>query len=80
MTGQPPAGSHFDEWRAERRRSRGARRAFIGAVLVIVGAAFLLQSLGVWTVRGDVVWPVIVIALGAWFVFGAVTPRAHRRR
>ncbi len=79
MTAQPPTGSHLDEWRAERRRHRGARHAFIGVVLVIVGVVFLLQSLDVWTVRGDVVWPIIVIALGAWSVLTSLLPIGGRQ-
>ncbi|MEX2228503.1 MAG: DUF5668 domain-containing protein [Dehalococcoidia bacterium] len=52
--------------RARRRERRETRGAVLGLILVVVGVAFLLQSLDVWTVRGDVIWPLILIALGGW--------------
>lgn len=75
MAEQSPPGRRSDEWREERRRRRESRRGIVGVLLVIAGVAFLLQSLGVWTVRGDVVWPVILIALGAAMIIGVVPGR-----
>jgi cell wall-active antibiotic response 4TMS protein YvqF len=48
---------------------------FWGGVLVIVGALFLLANLGVLSnLNWDVVWPVLLIALGVWLVVGRIGP------
>ena len=75
MAEQSPPGRRSDEWREERRRRRESRRGGIGLLLVVAGVMFLLQSLGVWTIRGDVVWPVILIALGAAMILGVLPGR-----
>jgi hypothetical protein len=75
---QRASGGRIEGWRAERRSRRESRRLVVGVLLVAVGAAFLLQTLGVWTVRGDVVWPLILIALGVTLVLG-VWPWGRRR-
>ena len=61
-----------------RRRSG---RWFWGAV-TLVGAVFLLDSLGVWSVSmRDVwrLWPLILLVIGARFLFGHRRRRASRR-
>jgi hypothetical protein len=35
-------------------------------VLIVLGALFLLQTLGVFSVSFDRIWPIFLIALGAW--------------
>lgn len=48
---------------------------FWGGVLVIVGVLFLLANLNVLdNVNWDVVWPLLLIALGVWLVIGRIGP------
>ena len=48
---------------------------FWGGVLVILGVLFLLANLGALNnVNWDVVWPVLLIALGLWLVVGRIGP------
>jgi hypothetical protein len=44
---------------------------FFGALLVVVGVYYLLQNLGMvrW-LRGDVLWPSLLILLGLWLLVG----------
>jgi phage shock protein C len=49
------------------RRSNPQRGLFLGAVLVLMGSLFLLESLHIFflsSIRWDVVWPLILIAGG----------------
>ncbi len=43
---------------------------FVGLILLFVGVMWLLESLGVitpeWT---EAIWPVLLIALGAWMIY-----------
>src|SRR5438874_7080155 len=48
---------------------------FWGGALVIVGVLFLLANLGVLNnINWDVVWPVLLIALGVWLIVARVGP------
>jgi hypothetical protein len=48
---------------------------FWGGVLVLLGVLFLLGNTGVLNnVNWDVVWPVILIALGLWLVIARIGP------
>jgi hypothetical protein len=49
-------------------------------VLVLVGTYALLKSLGLleW-VRGDLFWPVLVIAFGLWLIIERAIPRQPPR-
>ena len=49
-----------------RRRRRGS--ALLGALLIIGGTIALLEALGLWHVRGDVIGPLAVITIGAWLL------------
>jgi hypothetical protein len=38
-------------------------------VLLVIGVYYLLQNLGLLTwVRGDVLWPLLLILLGVWLL------------
>ena len=75
----PGPGGTRDEWRAWRRRQRaagdwygpwpwvggGVWPWFWGAALVLIGAYYLLQNLGLLSwLKGDVLWPSLLIVLG----------------
>lgn len=50
-----------------------------GGVLVILGVLFLLANTGVLdNVSWDVVWPVILIAVGAWLIVARIGPGASQ--
>ena len=75
---KPPApGASRDEWRAWRRQQRdygwggpwgwsgGVWPLFWGAALVLIGAYYLLQNLGLLSwLKGDVLWPSLLILFG----------------
>lgn len=81
----PGPGASRDEWRAWRSRQgdyvwpgwygpwawggRGVWPWFWGAALILIGAYYLLQNLGLlnW-LRGDVLWPSLLILLGVLFL------------
>jgi hypothetical protein len=70
----PPPPTSREEWREWRRYQRhsywgGHWAWFWGVVLILVGGYALLRSLGLiqW-IRGDIFWPVLVIALGVWLI------------
>jgi hypothetical protein len=51
---------------------------FWGLVLVVIGVLFLLNSLGLLAVNaGNLIWPVFLIILGAWFLWGAFFGRGR---
>lgn len=74
----PGPGASRDEWRAWRRQQRargwygpwawgggGVWGWFWGAALVLIGAYYLLQNLGLLSwLKGDVLWPSLLIVLG----------------
>jgi len=47
-------------------------RFVAGVTYVVVGTAFLLDSLRVWRVRAVDVWPLALIAVGTWVLLGRV--------
>ena len=59
MTTPPPEAPR-------RRRRRGS--GLIGALRIIGGTIALLEALGLWHVRGDVIGPVAAITIGAWIL------------
>jgi predicted membrane protein len=60
----------MNQWRGQRR---GPRPIVPGLVLLIIGALFLLNNLGVFDIREfRMYWPVILIVVGA---FTAIFPR-----
>jgi hypothetical protein len=61
------------------REPRGSRREWhgaeiVGIVLVAVGVVYLLGNLGIVHVSWSVVWPIVIIAIGAVVLYGAVRP------
>ena len=52
-------------------------RRFVGLVLVVLGTVFLLQNLGLIWVDFDLVWPVLIILLGLYFLAGGGSPDQH---
>ncbi len=61
--------------RDARRRRRGWRGAeLIGIVLIALGIVYLLGELGIVRVGWGVIWPILVIAVGAILLLGAVRP------
>jgi hypothetical protein len=80
----PGPGASRDEWRAWRRQQRdwgggwygpwawgggGGWPWFWGAALILIGAYYLLQNLGLlgW-LRGDVLWPTLLILFGLFML------------
>ena len=65
-----------------RNRRRGqvgearASRFVTGVLFTLIGTGFLLDELGVWTVKLVYLWPLCIIGLG----LGTVVGRAHRHR
>jgi len=74
-----PAGYWVDD-RAARRAARRAQRAesggqgvvIFGAILIIVGAWFLLRRYVTW-LDGDLLGPIVLIVIGALLLAGALT-------
>ena len=60
------------EGRGPRREWRGAEVA--GIVLIGIGVIYLLGNLGIVHVAWSVIWPILIIALGAVLLYGAVRP------
>lgn len=71
----PGPGASPHEWRAWRRQQRGWYGPgtwawggvwgwFWGAALIVLGAYFLLNNLGLVRLRGDVLWPIFLILFG----------------
>jgi hypothetical protein len=49
------------------------RNVPMGAVVLIgLGILFLLHNLGFWFLRADVLWPLVLIALGVWLLIKRV--------
>jgi cell wall-active antibiotic response 4TMS protein YvqF len=78
----PPQGASREEWREWRRSTRRYHRGgpgwtwFWGLALIVAGAYFLLKNVGLldW-VRGDILWPVLLIALGVWLLIDRMAAR-----
>jgi phage shock protein C len=74
-----PAGYWVDD-RAARRAARRAQRSesggrgvvIFGAILIIVGAWFLLRRYVTW-LDGDLLGPIVLIVIGALLLAGALT-------
>jgi hypothetical protein len=58
--------------RGSRRQWHGAE--IVGVVLVAVGVVYLLGNLGIVRVAWSLVWPILIIAIGAVLLYGAVRP------
>ena len=54
------------------------RRWFRGASTLVIGALFLMDTLGVWNVPWSLLWPIPLLVIGAAIVLGAA--RGKRRR
>jgi phage shock protein PspC (stress-responsive transcriptional regulator) len=75
-----PAGAAWVDERAERRAARRARRAedggrgvvIFGAILIIVGAWFLLRK-AVPALDADLLGPIVLIVIGALLLAGALS-------
>lgn len=67
----PPSGSHAGP--APGAGSAGSAGIVFGAILIVVGAWFLVRQYV--RIDWDVVWPVIVIGLGALLIAGAMRRR-----
>jgi hypothetical protein len=48
-----------------------------GLLLVLVGIAFLLANLGVFSIRGDLIWTYLLIIIGAVFWLGFLFDRSR---
>jgi hypothetical protein len=57
----------------DRELHRGSLAA--GLVFVIIGIAFLLEALDVWDIEPEVLWPSVLIAIGAALLIGAPIER-----
>jgi hypothetical protein len=62
---------------------RNGGRIIFGLVLLLVGGYYFLRNtLGfdLGELDGEAVWPVIIVAFGAWIVFRGLDPRVDERR
>ena len=58
-----------------RRRGRDWRGAeLLGIVLIALGVVYLLGSLGVVVLAWGVIWPILIIAVGALILYSAFRP------
>jgi cytochrome c oxidase subunit IV len=67
---------------SDRDERRGIDRSALvwGLLFTVVGLTYLLQALGVWDVRGEVLLPVLlIVAGGAVLVTGFVGDRSEDR-
>jgi hypothetical protein len=64
----------------DRPRSRREWRAaeLFGIVLIALGVVYLLGSLGIIRVAWGVIWPILLIGLGAIILYSAVRPSRRR--
>jgi hypothetical protein len=61
--------------RDARRRRRGWRGAeLFGIVLIAIGCVYLLGEMGVIRVAWSMIWPILIIGVGAVLLLGAVRP------
>jgi hypothetical protein len=68
--------SDHDDGRGSRREWRGAE--LVGIVLIALGVVYLLGSLGIIRVAWGVIWPILLIGLGAIILYGAIRPSRRR--
>ena len=64
--------SDHGDGRRSRREWRGAE--FIGLILIAIGIVYLLGSLGIVRVAWGVIWPILLIGIGALILYSAVRP------
>jgi hypothetical protein len=50
-------------------------RSFWAVVLIVVGVLLLLQQMGITLIAWGLIWPLVLIALGAWVLWGAARGR-----
>lgn len=55
------------------------RGMFAGAVFVVIGVGFLLDELGAIELRLTYLLPLLLIAAGAWIIFGGGRARSRER-
>jgi phage shock protein C len=75
-----PAGQTWADARTARRAARRAHRAesdgrgvvIFGAILIVVGAWFLIRRYVTW-LDGDLLGPIVLIVIGALLLAGAMT-------
>jgi len=75
-----PAGQTWADARGARRAARRAHRAesdgrgvvIFGAILIVVGAWFLIRRYVTW-LDGDLLGPIVLIVIGALLLAGAMT-------
>ena len=60
--------------RRERRRSEWRGAEIIGIVLIVIGAIYLFGTLGVVNIAWNLIWPVILIGVGAVILYSAFRP------
>jgi len=53
-------------------RPRGSPGRLVGTVFLAVGLWLLLENLGVWPYSLGDMWPLFVVALGGWLVWGGL--------
>lgn len=68
--------SDDDGGRRSRREWRGAE--LFGIVLIALGVVYLLGSLGIIRVAWGVIWPILLIGIGAIIVYSAIRPSRRR--
>ena len=56
----------------ERRRHGGYGGILAGAILVLVGIAFLLKNAGILDLDWSLLWPLILVAIGIVVIVGAI--------
>jgi phage shock protein C len=70
-TSGPAAGPAWGYRAGVERRERGGGAVLLGLALVVLGGWFLLQRF-IPSIDADVVWPVVLLGLGAVLVVGAM--------
>ncbi len=60
--------------RRERRRNEWRGAEIIGIVLIVIGAIYLFGSFGFVNVAWNLIWPVILIGIGAVILYSAFRP------
>jgi len=56
-------------WSEGRGHTHPQRAMWLGAILIVLGLAFLLDNLKLfWWLDLDVLWPLVLVFLGAWMI------------